>query len=1225
MIIRDSASAGRTICDDVNSQAIARQQPPIRETQMTYEARRFKGLRDEGRSIHNAQQGVFRKEGEYWTIGYGTKAFRLKETRGLVYLAHLLRHPNTEFHVLDLVGGIASQGDGGGTGPSLQGLPRGIEPLERAGIHVTRLGDAGEILDNQAKLAYKRRLFELREQLEEAKELGNVERAESAEQEIDVLTLELSRAVGLQGRNRRAASASERARQSVTKSIKSVVGRVAQSDATLGDIFSRFIRTGIFCSYQPNPDFPIVWEFGAPDADLTVAPVVQAIGSGDPASSRTDHRKLQPAVLEASPFSFGERTAFVGRDSEAGVIRAVIDRARNGHGSVVMLAGGPGVGKTRLAMEMLEYASRVGFQCSVGHSYERDEPFPYSPVAEIIESNLAQCASLDDFRRLMGDNAAELAQVAPSLRRIFPDIPQPPELPPGQERLYLFQSISEPLARAARRRPSLYLLEDLHWAEESTLSLFMHLANRLAHVSVVIIGTYRGEYSDDNPALTRTLEELIQIGIRPLKLNGLSKDAVARMLHALSHREAPRSLVNLVFEVSQGNPFFVEEIHRHLIEEGKLLDAAGQFRADIEIDEIDVPENVRLTIGRRLKRLDEDERQVLTAAAVIGRSFSFQLLSAISLIDVDELFTVVEKAQRMGIIVPSAEGPEKPFTFGHELVRQTLLTGISAPRQQQLHARVAAAIELVYPAAVHECAAEMADHLLRAGSFADAQRLVHWLTLAGKGALEVAAFEEARRNFRSALSHQTASDIGERADLLANLAIAERSLGLWDATLADLREALDIYINLGNREMIGRIFNELTDTLKLAGRFQQAMETAQRGLDYLNADVNADRAYLLATVGQAHAAVGHYEPAHKALREGLDIASELSDSRLEARLLGSRSIVNFHFFRLEEAAADGFLSEQLGGSEVSPSQRGAQLRVLQETLLNLGRPEEALRIVGQLEPLACKIGQPYSLVRCLSLREWVEFGKALDLVKLEAAFQQVPKPYQEVPFGPWEALLAAQLSLVNFYRGNWESALFHARTACRFQPSPIEGFGDGLLLRQMAYAGNRDEALAILDQKRSLLPISGQPNIGSSWWMLINIIEGLVVLGEQSQAGRLYPLVRELIGTGAVAFFPILRFTQTIAGVAAGAARLWDAADVHFRIALQQAESFPHILEQAEIRRFHAMMLKERAAPGDSKKARILLREAMPIYTRAGMLRHIEITHALLDEGFDPQIRSEYC
>jgi predicted ATPase len=309
------------------------------------------------------------------------------------------------------------------------------------------------------------------------------------------------------------------------------------------------------------------------------------------------------------------------------------------------------------------------------------------------------------------------------------------------------------------------------------------------------------------------------MGIRPLKLTGLSKEAVAQMLNGLSQCQAPESLVSLIYEESQGNPFFVEEVYRHLIEEGKLFDAAGQFRTDIEIEEIGVPENVRLIIGRRLERFDENEKRALAAAAVIGRSFSFQLLTAASQIDVDELFTVIEKAQRTGIIVPSSEGPQKPFTFAHELVRQTLLAGISAPRQQRLHASVADAIERLYPGAVNERSGEIANHLLKAGSCADSQRLVRWLTLAGKRALEAAAFEEARRSFRSALTHLGAVDLRERADLLTSIAIAERGLERWDAAFVNLREALELYINLGDREMIGRSFIELTNAFIWAGRF----------------------------------------------------------------------------------------------------------------------------------------------------------------------------------------------------------------------------------------------------------------------------------------------------------------------------------------------------------------------------------------------------------------------
>ena len=130
--------------------------------------------------------------------------------------------------------------------------------------------------------------------------------------------------------------------------------------------------------------------------------------------------------------------------------------------------------------------------------------------------------------------------------------------------------------------------------------------------------------------------------------------------------------------------------------------------------------------------------------------------------------------------------------------------------------------------------------------------------------------------------------------------------------------------------------------------------------------------------------------------------------------------------------------------------------------------------------------------------------------------------------------------------------------------------------------------------------------------MLALVIEGLIILGERSQAAELYPLVCELVETGAVLLWPISRFTHTIAGIAATAARQWEQAEEHFQMAMQQSESFPYRLEQSEIRRFQAMMLMDRAAPGDREKAQILLREALETYTHIGMLRHVEMTETLL-------------
>ena len=388
----------------------------------------------------------------------------------------------------------------------------------------------------------------------------------------------------------------------------------------------------------------------------------------------------------------------MGRDAERLQLRALVDRAAGGQGALVMMAGGPGVGKTRLATETAAYAHSRGLRSFIGHCYEREEPYPYLPFTEIFETILAQ-SDRAEFRAALGDNAAELAQIAPRLRRIFTDIPPPAELPSQQVRRYLFQSLVEYLARLANAAPLFLILDDLHWADESTLALLNFLAHRVAQMPLVIVATYRDGIADTNPALERTLEELIRIGIRPLNLKGLTRDAVARMLRELSLREPPDSLVRLIFNETEGNPFFVEEVFKHLVEEGKVFDDAGDFRTDFEIEEIDVPANVRLVLGRRIQRLGASCQRILAAAAVAGRSFSLKILETLlKPDDPDELLGAIEEAQRMGLVVFSTKDPEAPFEFAHELIRQTLVAGIAQPRRQRLHLSAADAIEIIHAA-----------------------------------------------------------------------------------------------------------------------------------------------------------------------------------------------------------------------------------------------------------------------------------------------------------------------------------------------------------------------------------------------------------------------------------------------------------------------------------------------------------------------------------------------
>jgi hypothetical protein len=630
---------------------------------------------------------LFRKEGEYWTLGYAGHRCRVKDRQGLAYLAQLLPSPGREFHALALV---RSSAPGPLAGRDAEATGASTGQVRDADLHVGNLGDAGEWLDAQAKASYRHRLAELREELQEAKALGRIARAEAAEQEIQALMAELAHATGLGGRDRRAASAAERARQSVSRAIKLAVDKITEHLPELGHHLARSVKTGTYCGYTPDPPGVITWDFTGTEWDVALAsPHEGALGNAaTPAHASAPARRQAGTRLAALP-----QTAFVNRQQETMRLRGLVDRARHGHGAVVLLGGSMGVGKTRLATEVAAYAADQGFLALLGHCYEREEPCPYLPFAEILETALAQAPSLQAFRQWLGDTAAELALILPRLRRLFPDLLPPPALPPQQLRCCLFQSLTECVARISRHTPLFLLLDDLQWADEATLALVHYLATRVGQLPVIIIGTYRDSTLDTSPALVRTLEELLRVGLRPLKLQGLSQDAVGQLLQSLSRQEPPPPLVRLMFAATHGNPFLVEELYQHLVAEGKMFDAAGALRAVVSVAELGVPDTVRLVLERRLERLGHEGRTVLTAAAALGPSFRFELLQALQdQTTPDDLLIALEQAQRLGVLVPSAGGQEASFAFAHDLVRQTLLASISGPRRRLLHVRAAEAL-----------------------------------------------------------------------------------------------------------------------------------------------------------------------------------------------------------------------------------------------------------------------------------------------------------------------------------------------------------------------------------------------------------------------------------------------------------------------------------------------------------------------------------------------------
>src|SRR5207249_5150292 len=213
-----------------------------------------------------------------------------------------------------------------------------------------------------------------------------------------------------------------------------------------------------------------------------------------------------------------------------------------------------------------------------------------------------------------------------------------------------------------------------------------------------------------------------------ITLRRLPGAVVAELLTALAGQEPPPELVRALFSETEGNPFFLEEVYRYLAEEGRLFDAEGRFRTDLEIGDLDVPAGVRLVVGRRLARLGEDAQRILAAAAVAGRAFSVELLEAMQEADPDALLDAVEGAERARLIVAAPDpSREDRFIFAHELIRQTLLADLSLTRRRRLHARAADAFERHYAGSLDPQAAAIAHHLLRAGSAGDVGRAFRYL------------------------------------------------------------------------------------------------------------------------------------------------------------------------------------------------------------------------------------------------------------------------------------------------------------------------------------------------------------------------------------------------------------------------------------------------------------------------------------------------------------------
>ena len=454
-------------------------------------------------------------------------------------------------------------------------------------------------------------------------------------------------------------------------------------------------------------------------------------------------RETSAAALIPFPPALAEaiRLSFVGRSSERAKLAALWQRAQAGERSLALIAGEPGIGKTRLSAELAAAAAEAGAIVLFGRSDE-DLSAPFQPFAQAL-GHYAASAAVETLRAEAGVGASDLARLVPELARrlsVAPSAPSAAE--PEADRARLFDAIDELLTGVARGAPVLVVLDDLHWADKPSLVLLRTLMRSARPAALLFIGTYR----ETDLARTHPLAELLadlrrEPRVERVLLRGLAPDDVSALVASRGQQEPPAEFVAALHGETDGNPFFVEEVLRHLTETGALRREDGRWTSDRSIEELGIPEGVREVVGRRLSRLSETANQALGVAAVIGREFDAALIEAVGGPSGDALLDALDEAARARLIA-EAPGALGRFAFAHALVRQTLYQELGTTRRVRLHWRIGETLERRHAAAPDEQLSAIAHHLCEGALAGDALRAVELTLRAAARAADLAAHEE---------------------------------------------------------------------------------------------------------------------------------------------------------------------------------------------------------------------------------------------------------------------------------------------------------------------------------------------------------------------------------------------------------------------------------------------------------------------------------------------------
>ena len=587
-------------------------------------------------------------------------------------------------------------------------------------------------------------------------------------------------------------------------------------------------------------------------------------------------------------------TTFVGRDREVEQLRQALGRAASGHGQVVALVGEPGVGKSRLVWEVTHSHRSAGWLILHASSASYGQATPYLPVIDLLKAYF-QIETRDDPRRMrekvMGKLLALDRSLEPSLPAFLALLDMSVEdgpweaLDPSQRRQRTLEAIKRLLLREAQGQPLLLVFEDLHWIDSETQGLLDSLIEGLPTARVLLLVNYRPEYQHGWGSRTFYTQ---------LRLDPLPPEGAEALLHALLGDDASlRPLPPLLIERTEGNPFFLEESVRTLVETHVLVGERGAYRLVTALPSIQVPTTVQAILAARIDRLPADDKRLLQTASVIGTDVAFPLLQAVADLPEEGLRRGLAHLQAAEFLYETRLFPDLEYTFKHALTHEVAYQGLLHERQRALHARITEALERLAPERVAEQAEQLAHHALRGELW---EKAVAYLRQAGLRAMARAASREAVAHLEQALAAlRHLPESRETTELTIDLRIDLRNalvpLGEWARIGGYLHEAEGLARTLGDPHRLARITTFMVSQCRMTGDYDEAVRFGQEALSLARTLGDRSIEVLARTfLGLTYLARGEFNAAATLFERNVVLEGELRAERFGA--LGIQSAVS---------------------------------------------------------------------------------------------------------------------------------------------------------------------------------------------------------------------------------------------------------------------------------------------------------------------------------------------